>query len=95
MIDQTEDDALAFGLTIDKAPDADWFEVEPEAWPAVQAFLRVQTQWRIGPKGLVGLDYQALAWTFTLWSVQDPAVMLADIQVIESEVLLAAHEKEG
>lgn len=95
MIDQTEDDALAFGLTIDKAPDVDWFEVEPEAWPAVQAFLRVQTQWRIGPSGLVGLDYQALAWTFTLWSVQDPAVMLADIQVIESEVLLAAHEKEG
>lgn len=89
------DDAAAFGVIIDHEPQPDLFEIEPEAWPAVQAFLRVQTQWRTGPNGLIGLDYQALAWTFTLWSVQDPAAMLADIQVIESEVLLAAHEKEG
>lgn len=95
MIDQTEDDAAAFGLTIDRSPDAAFFEVEHDAWPAVQAFLRVQTQWRVGPSGPVGLDYQALAWTFTLWGVEDPAAMLADIQIIESEVLMAAHDKEG
>ena len=58
------------------------------------AFLRVQTQWRTGPDGPIGLDYAALAWTFTLWEVPDPAAMLADIQIIESEVLTVIHEKE-
>lgn len=71
------------------------FEVELEAWPAVQAFLRCQTQWRAGPSGLMGLDYAALAWTFTLDAVTDPAAVLDDIQIIEAEILMAAHEKDG
>lgn len=95
VIDQTLDDAAAFGLEIDVTPRPEYFEVEPDAWPAVQAFLRCQTQWRTGPAGLVGLDYAALAWTFKLYEVPDPAAMLADVQIIEGEILAAMHEKEG
>lgn len=31
----------------------------PENWDVVLAFLAVQTQWRVGPGGYVGLDYPA------------------------------------
>lgn len=94
-VDQSQDDAAVFGMVLDTEPEQDFFEVEPEVWPVLEAFLRVQTQWRTGPNGLIGLDYQALEWTFRLWNVEDAASMLADIQVIEAEILLALSEQEG
>ena len=95
VIDQSKDDAAAFGIDLDVEPEAEHFIVEPDAWPAVRAFLRCQTQWRSGPNGLIGLDYAALAWTFTLYGVMDAAAVLDDIQVIEAEILTMAHEKGG
>jgi hypothetical protein len=95
VIDNTAKDAAVFGLEIPKPPEPDRFEVEPEAWPAVVAFLRCQTQWRSGSNGLIGLDYAALDWTFRLHAVADPAAMLADIQIIEAEILATVHEKGG
>lgn len=73
-------------------PEPEHFEVEPEAWPAVQMFLRCQTQWRSGPTGVIGLDYLALDLAFRLYGAEDPAAMLEDIQVIEGEVLMAAQK---
>lgn len=32
----------------------------PENWPALNLFLDLQTQWRMGPIGPVGLDYNVL-----------------------------------
>lgn len=93
MIDQTADDAAAFGIDLEIEPDSDDFEVEPEAWPAVQMFLRCQTQWRTGANGLIGLDYGALEWAFRLYETDDPAAMLEDIQIIEAEVLTIMHER--
>jgi hypothetical protein len=95
VIDNTAKDAAVFGLEIPEPSEPDHFEVEPEAWPAVVAFLRCQTQWRSGSNGLIGLDYAALDWTFRLHAVADPAAMLADIQIIEAEILSAVHEKGG
>ena len=93
MIDQTADDAAAFGIELDLEPDDDDYQVEPEAWPALQMFLRCQTQWRTGPNGLIGLDYGPLEWAFRLYGAEDPAAMLDDIQIIEAEVLMAVHEQ--
>lgn len=65
-------------------------DVWPENWHAVVLFLRVQTQWRVGPGGPIGLDYCAVyplldrlhptdadAWTDAL----------DDIRVMESAAL--------
>ena len=35
-------------------------EIWPENWPALRVFLAMQTQWRVGMAGPVGLDYGVL-----------------------------------
>ena len=60
----------------------------PENWPAVELFVRCQTQWRIGPNGLVGMDYGSLIEMASLYQMPDlPAVMEA-VQIIEAEILM-------
>lgn len=71
------------------------FEVEPDAWPVVQLFVRCQTQWRSGPSGLIGLDYNALRWAFSLYAVKDQRTMLEDLQIMEGEILAKLAEREG
>lgn len=66
------------------------FEVWEENWPAVEMFVRVQTQWRIvGGMGAVyvGLDYQAVAWMFSIYNVENPKQVLEDLQVMEAAAL--------
>ena len=94
VVDDTQSDAAVFGIEIPESKP-EYFEVEPEAWPAVKLFLRCQTQWRMGPNGAVGLDYNALAWLVTIEKDSDAAAMLDDIQVIEQEVLAALSKKGG
>ncbi|MGO4379702.1 DUF1799 domain-containing protein [Pseudoduganella sp. RAF19] len=40
--------------------DASGFEVWPENWPVFHLFCQLQTQWRAGSSGLLGLDYNVL-----------------------------------
>ena len=58
-------------------------------------FLRLQTQWRVGMNGLIGLDYLAAEWLFRLFSVDEPASLLEDLQVIEAAVLTAIAKREA
>ena len=58
-------------------------------------FLRLQTQWRVGMNGLVGLDYGAVEWVFRLYSVTEPASLLEDLQVMEAAVLAAMAKREA
>lgn len=95
MIDQSADDAAAFGLDLGQPPSPEHFEVEPDVWDAIQMFLRCQTQWRTGPNGVIGLDYLALDLLFRLYGASDPATMLQDIQVIEGEILAIAQQGAG
>ena len=71
------------------------YEVWEENWPAVQMFLRCQTQWRTGMSGVIGLDYAVLRWLFTLYPVEDERALLENLQVIEGAVLIALNEKGG
>ena len=32
----------------------------PDNWPAIQLFVRISTQWRVGGGGPIGLDYTVL-----------------------------------
>lgn len=63
------------------------FEVWEENWPAVEMFLRCQTQWRTTMSGVCGLDYTAVQWLFKLYEVKDPPAVLEDLQIMESAAM--------
>lgn len=90
MVDETEADAAALGIVMPELPPED-FEVLEENWPAVEMFLRLQTQWRTTMSGLLGLDYGAVAWLLRLYEVEDPRALLEDLQVMEAAALLSIN----
>jgi hypothetical protein len=61
--------------------------IHPEAEAAIEMFFRVSTQWRCGASGAIGLDYNAIQWLFSMYTVDDPTAMLEDLQVMESAAL--------
>ncbi|MGL4831387.1 MAG: DUF1799 domain-containing protein [Propionibacteriaceae bacterium] len=71
------------------------YEVWPEAWPAVDLFLKVQTQWRGGASGIIGLDYTAVRWLMELYALDDQRTMLEDLQVIEARVIETVNSRKG
>lgn len=84
----------AMGVTI--MPDAatpakEAFEVMPDNWTSVIAFLACETQWRLlaGARALVwlGLDYAAVDTVLRHLAPDDPASVFADIQVMEGAAL--------
>ena len=70
------------------------YEVIADAWPVVELFLRVQTQWRAGSSGIVGLDYGAVRWVMDLYQIDDPRIMLEDLQVIEAKVVEIVNSRK-
>ena len=93
--DRSGDDAAAFGVALpaQEPEEPEPFEVWEENWPAVELFLRVQTQWRVGMNGPVGLDYGAVQWVISLYAVQDPRAALEDLQIMEAAVLAAVSKR--
>ena len=77
-------DAKAFGLIMPELEAPKDFEVWPDNWPAVEMFLRCQTQWRTTASGVCGLDYSAVEWLFRLYEVEEPATVLENLQVMEA-----------
>lgn len=65
--------------------------VEPEAWPVVQIWLRVQTQWRVaGMGGAIGLDYPAVFGVMDRARIDDnDGELFAGVQVMEVAALRA------
>lgn len=66
----------------------------PEAWPAVDLFLKVQTQWRGGASGILGLDYGAVRWVMELYAAVDPRDLFEDLQVIEARVIETINSRK-
>lgn len=102
MVDERADDLQSFGLSqemIDEiAPPEDAstvFEVWEENWSAVEMFLRCQTQWRTTMNGVLGLDYGALKWLFSLYPVEDPHLLLEDLQVMEATVVATVNKRSS
>lgn len=81
------------GLTLDDL-DRSAFEVWPENLSAVETFMAMSTQWRVGGAGAVGLDYGALPAVLRLRGV--PRAQWTDLfeqlQIIESEALAIMSE---
>ena len=64
------------------------FEVWPENWPAKELFIRCQTQWHWRPDGRRGgLICSELIAMGKLFSVKNLEQVVADVQVIEIEIL--------
>ena len=66
-----------------------------ENWPAVEMFLRCQTQWRTTMKGVLGFDYGAVAWLFRLYAVEDPRALLEDLQVMEAAAMMTLDSRSS
>lgn len=66
-------------------------EVWPENWPALQLFIRMATQWRVGMSGATGLDYGVLFTMLDRMKLGDEEQeqMFEDIRVMEQEALSA------
>lgn len=69
-------------------------EIEPDAWPAVQLWLRVQTQWRVvGMGSAIGLDYPAVFAVMDRAKIADPdGRLFEDLQVMEIAALRALRK---
>ena len=80
-------DAKAFGLALPEPEAPGDFEVWPDNWPAVEMFLRCQTQWRTTSAGVCGFDYVALEWLFRLYEVEDQQAVFQDLQIMEAAAL--------
>ena len=85
-------DAKAFGLIMPELEAPKDFEVWPDNWPAVEMFLRCQTQWRTTMSGVCGLDYSAVEWLFRLYEVEDQQAVFQDLQVMEAAALLILNK---
>ena len=78
-------------MTPDDVGYYDPIEVWPENWQAVQLFVRVGTQWRVGAGGASGLDYNILFRLMDRMQL-DPDewdFLLEDIRTLESAALVA------
>lgn len=94
MVDDSQADAAAFGIALPEQP-VEAFEVWEENWAAVEMFLRVQTQWRTTMQGVLGLDYNAVAWLLKLYEMADPRALLEDLQIMEAAAIMVLNERSS
>ena len=92
--------ASRLGLPVDLLDDSDTFKdtdqgIYPDCWPTVSVFCDMLTQWRVGPTGITGLDYQALPVVFRIRQIRkrDRAEIFNGLQIMERAALRAAIER--
>lgn len=87
-----------FGLTPEDFPELeDEFGIWPDNVPAVETFIAMQTQWRVGMAGATGLDYTALPAVLSLVGV--PADEHPDtfdcLRVMEAQAMTEMEKRRG
>ncbi|HEY1138773.1 MAG TPA: DUF1799 domain-containing protein [Lysobacter sp.] len=92
----SEAELAAFGLTRDDLDDAD-VEILPDNLKAVNAFVAMTTQWRVGASGVTGLDYTSLPLVFRMQRVPfaEQPDTFESIRVMEAEALIIFGEQNG
>ncbi|MEL6920964.1 MAG: DUF1799 domain-containing protein [Pseudomonadota bacterium] len=71
------------------------FGVWPDNWKAMQAFLALDTQWRVGAGGgFLGLDYGAAAALFKGRSTRAFAALMMRVKHIEAGALQELNRRE-
>ena len=91
----TAEELAAFGF---RPQDYDHEVVHfwPDTQRAVDLFLTLGTQWRVGFNGATALDYGAMYPLMDRMKLTDDEweALLTDIRVMEAEALEAMHEKQ-
>ncbi|NMF98385.1 DUF1799 domain-containing protein [Aromatoleum toluolicum] len=74
--------------------EGDDVEVWPENWPAVEVFVRMNTQWAVGMSGPTGLNYLVLFDLLDRAGHVGPEWdrMFDDVRVLEREALSVMRE---
>lgn len=73
--------------------EADTFELWPENLDSLTLFMRMQTQWRIGPAGASGLDYAGVSSALRFLRVRPTPEFFDDLQIMETAALRAMRGK--
>ena len=99
VIDQTEEDAKAFGLELpkEKKKKEDDFEVLEDNWDALMIFCNMQTQWTTSFGGFVGLRYEVLLMQggmFDLYNITDRRKILEELQIMEAAALKELNKEK-
>ena len=84
----SEAEAAAFGFTLaDIEPDP--VEIWPDNMLAVQVFDALDTQWRVGFNGPIGLDYNVLReiWQRLKVPTKERDQVFSDLRIMESAAL--------
>ena len=89
----TAAEAAAFGLTLEEA-SSDVVEIWPDNLEAVNLFIQLSTQWRVGFSGPTGLDYAAVKAVFGMSSVSCDrwAEIFESIRTMEDAALKTMHK---
>jgi len=66
----------------------------PENEDAWELWTNVLTQWRVGPNGVIGLDYNAAAMIAGVIEIEFDKVILRKLRALERSVLKGIHEKQ-
>jgi len=93
--DQAADDLVFFGAVqaaeeYSGEDEQTTFRVEPENWPAVQAFLRVQSQFRRS-----GLRYEGVEAGLRMARIKRTDDLFSRIQMIEAGALRTLAARDG
>ncbi len=83
----------AFGFTAEdfaQPPVAIW----PDNQAAVELFISISTQWRTGPSGMTGLDYNVLFYRLDRMQLnpEQHEQLFQAVRSIEIEALAAVHQ---
>lgn len=70
------------------------FEVWEENAEALHMFLKLQTQWNVTQGGFIGLNYQSVAFLFTIGAVANQAEMMDDLQAMEMAALRVLNKRK-
>ena len=85
-----------YGLTIEEATQGQVVEVWPDNLLAVNTFVAMSTQWRVGAMGATGLDYTALIDVMKLIGVpaKNRGDVFEDVRTMEDAALKLMKESK-
>jgi len=69
--------------------------VYPQLWDVVNLFAILDTQWRVSPGGISGLDYTAVKTVLEIHGIESAQwkSFFEDIRVMEIEALAITHQQ--